>query len=445
MYGKLILMRHGKAQGLEPDGNDAARELTRNGINELKAALPGLQEGIGQGMEIRILSSPLIRAVQTAQILARELGDLPVAECEWIKNGDFEALKSEIQTATSHTCLIIIGHEPFLSGWATQLYGLHIPFRKGMAVSFAIESLNPIRLKPHWLIQPDVLEAECVNVDKKGNAVKEFHKIFRAQFQEIFDMYREISHRIDDPESVHQMRVKIRIFRSTLSFAKPLVEEDDYMQVKEILKNIMTELGHLREIDVMMMDWQNLIKTHPEIITGESSFLHTLRVERDEEKHRVNNELKRIAENLLRIWGIINEEKPESEDEVTRFEDFTEKHLEKWSEKVKDSYESTDFKEISSIHPLRIQIKKLRYVMSALGNFIRLDKNISLSRLKILQDDIGIVCDAAANYHIIEKLDEKYKSRKSAHESAFLAGYQQRRADEIVARYFDGVDRKVFK
>src|SRR5437016_5073253 len=68
----VYIVRHAIAEEQSSTGKDADRELTNEGKEKMKEAAAGFA---GTGPKIdRILSSPLPRARQTAEIVARELG-----------------------------------------------------------------------------------------------------------------------------------------------------------------------------------------------------------------------------------------------------------------------------------------------------------------------------------------------------------------------------------
>ncbi len=69
MEGKLILIRPWKAEPRDGSLDDAQRKLTSDGIKELEKILPALKSRVS-GLKLRLVSSPMLRAVQTAGILA---------------------------------------------------------------------------------------------------------------------------------------------------------------------------------------------------------------------------------------------------------------------------------------------------------------------------------------------------------------------------------------
>lgn len=115
------LIRHAEAEPAV-NGDDAARSLTKNGrhdAREIFAVLAALATGID-----RIYTSPLLRARQTAELLASALRldedprVIPLlanagAVSEWIK-----VLRSANRDGR---CVAAVGHEPTLGRWLGEL------------------------------------------------------------------------------------------------------------------------------------------------------------------------------------------------------------------------------------------------------------------------------------------------------------------------------------
>jgi phosphohistidine phosphatase len=147
----VLLVRHGKAQDSHP-GGDGARALTEEGRDEFRVHARKLAGHVTlQG----ILSSPLVRAVQTAEILAEACG---VATIE-IK----DELDAERASARSIEALCravgpgwaLVGHNPSMAEALGHLigHGRGVPqFRKG-----AVAALTPARELPWtlaWMASP---------------------------------------------------------------------------------------------------------------------------------------------------------------------------------------------------------------------------------------------------------------------------------------------------
>ena len=70
---ELYFLRHGIAADEGPAGmGDAGRPLTKDGIAKMQAGARGMRR-LGLRLDV-LLSSPLVRARETAAIIARELG-----------------------------------------------------------------------------------------------------------------------------------------------------------------------------------------------------------------------------------------------------------------------------------------------------------------------------------------------------------------------------------
>src|SRR5436190_20233478 len=111
---KLYIVRHGIAYEADSQTTDSQRALTTQGrekINKVAHALKklGLQPDL-------ILSSPYVRAEQTATILAKEFDckkDLKFSD-QLVPTGKAEAIINEIAQNYQVNELVIVGHEPCL-------------------------------------------------------------------------------------------------------------------------------------------------------------------------------------------------------------------------------------------------------------------------------------------------------------------------------------------
>lgn len=118
----LLLLRHGIAAEPSPEQPDAERPLTERGRVRSRAVLERL---VALGLTAdRLLSSPLVRARQTAEIAvaagwAPELALAP----ELAPGGAALACLPQWREACSGDRLALVGHEPDLSGLAACLIG----------------------------------------------------------------------------------------------------------------------------------------------------------------------------------------------------------------------------------------------------------------------------------------------------------------------------------
>jgi len=129
---KLLLLRHAAAEDARPGLSDADRALTPRGRERMTAAVPGL---LARGLQpARLLSSPLLRACQTAELVAEASG-MPVEVVEALAALPSEELLSKLRGEDA----LAVGHEPWISqlcAWlATGRIGAAgaFPFKKGGA------------------------------------------------------------------------------------------------------------------------------------------------------------------------------------------------------------------------------------------------------------------------------------------------------------------------
>ncbi len=156
---ELFVVRHGEAEDEAPHGGDAARRLTDEGRRKFAEGVAGLA---ALGVELdRILTSPLTRARQTAEILSRELrGPEPEEQPLLAPGGSLERLLAAAGAAGESVA--VVGHEPGLgrlvSLAVTGRTGDGTPLRKGgvALVSFAGDA-HPGRGRLVWLATPKLL------------------------------------------------------------------------------------------------------------------------------------------------------------------------------------------------------------------------------------------------------------------------------------------------
>ena len=133
---KLIFVRHAAAIDRNADLPDARRYLTPEGRSYFrKTARTMRKQGVAPDL---ILASPLLRAVQTADILAERLkytGEL-VATDDLAPGFDLPGMERLLAKAGNAGEVCFVGHEPDLSLLVVKLLGLPqgFRFRKGSAL-----------------------------------------------------------------------------------------------------------------------------------------------------------------------------------------------------------------------------------------------------------------------------------------------------------------------
>ncbi len=134
---EFYIMRHGIAvtPGSAGYSDDSERPLTTDGKKKLRAIAEGL---VRLGFDVDwIVSSPLVRAVETAEIVAELLANgVPMDFCDALRpGGSPEALLSFLAKHHNRKRVLVVGHEPDLSQMAARLIGAgrhaNLAFKKG--------------------------------------------------------------------------------------------------------------------------------------------------------------------------------------------------------------------------------------------------------------------------------------------------------------------------
>ena len=157
----MYLVRHAIAaeRGDEwPD--DSKRPLTEAGINRFKEAVAGLG---WLDVDIdEIFTSPLVRAKQTATLLAHGLGNkTSVKTLDALAPGHSpRQVMNELSRVAKRNRIALVGHEPGLGELAAHLIGCPraLPFKKGGVCHIAIQGLTSRRPgELVWFLPPKVL------------------------------------------------------------------------------------------------------------------------------------------------------------------------------------------------------------------------------------------------------------------------------------------------
>jgi phosphohistidine phosphatase len=150
---RLYLVRHGIA--VDDARVDASRSLTNKGRKRLRKTARALRERIDL-----ILTSPLVRAVQSAEILAAEVkhGEVLVLE-ELTPEHPVEALlRAVAKVAGKRPSVALVGHDPQLTLLLSAL--AHVPavkldFRKGAIVRLDLSGLpQPKTVAARYWLKP---------------------------------------------------------------------------------------------------------------------------------------------------------------------------------------------------------------------------------------------------------------------------------------------------
>lgn len=142
-------MRHGIAvtPGSKGFSDDSKRPLLPEGKEKMREIAGGLNR---MGFEVDwIVTSPLVRAVETAETVAESLAArVPVDLCDALRpGGSAEDLIAFLATRPNRRRVLVVGHEPDLSELAARLIGAgdyaNLSFKKGGCCMISFDQFPP--------------------------------------------------------------------------------------------------------------------------------------------------------------------------------------------------------------------------------------------------------------------------------------------------------------
>lgn len=159
----LYILRHAIAfpHGT-PGVAEDERTLTEEGIKKMKKAALGLKR-----LDIipdLILTSPLPRAKQTAEIVHAALNEKPDLKllAALAPAGERPAVYKALEANNSKASIMLVGHQPSLGEIAGEIAWhsaeSYVEFKKGGICAIKIESFSPLpRGTLLWLLTPAIL------------------------------------------------------------------------------------------------------------------------------------------------------------------------------------------------------------------------------------------------------------------------------------------------
>jgi phosphohistidine phosphatase len=151
----LVLLRHGIAEDKSAEKPDAERELTEEGRRRMKRIAKSLARLFPEAESI--YSSPLVRCVQTAKVVAKAYDEkLEITLSDALRPEGSPGDVRKLVAARKIDYAIFVGHEPNLSEILLDLTKMRgdIELKKGGCYGIAFDG-TAARLE--WMLSPRVL------------------------------------------------------------------------------------------------------------------------------------------------------------------------------------------------------------------------------------------------------------------------------------------------
>lgn len=392
----VCFFRHGIAENKEVSEEDFNRTLTSEGKKKLENSTPNLRYLLNMEKDILIWSSPLPRAVETAEIISRSLGELPITKKEFIVEGDYDRLLSELENTTKDITIIIVGHEPALSTWVEQLTGSLLPFDKGACAGVQLKDASEAQLL--WFHQSKSLKNLGVTKDDPSNLLA---VLLRHSLNNMLSFHKAFLASPYDKETVHQLRIHTRQFRSSLKFLKPLLPENSYQDARDPAKELFKQFSRLRELDVLLEEMDSIGNKEPGLLVDSKGVLELLSRARLKEQRRLihssNQKKMRLIFAHLYQWVDSVEWAPlilGTED----LSSFVKKRFKKEQKKVTEKTTQLDYTDIEAVHHVRLKAKDYRYVLKNFAPFSEQNKR-SLKQKRKFAKKLQKSLSPATDFH----------------------------------------------
>ena len=144
---ELYLLRHGIAEDHAASGRDADRRLTDEGRDKLRRVLERAHlAGVRPSL---ILTSPYRRALETAEIAARQLGyeGKLIRTPALVPDASPQEVWDAVRDHRDESAVLLAGHEPLFSATVAYLLGSTrqvVHFRKGALIRIDVQDFGAV-------------------------------------------------------------------------------------------------------------------------------------------------------------------------------------------------------------------------------------------------------------------------------------------------------------
>jgi CHAD domain-containing protein len=251
--------------------------------------------------------------------------------------------------------------------------------------------------------------------------------ILEMAINAVFDSYIFLLQHLEDPESTHQIRVRIRKLRAVLAFFEPLFEPEKYQQLQERLREAGLAFAELRQVDVLLEEIAKMEKDS--LLPGNAldRLTETLRADRQTAMTALAAYLQQgdITLLVLEVWiWLLDAPWAPSEALAEPVGLYTEKALTEWRKRINRRIKKIDLADPVNIHKVRIRSKKLRYITEQLAPLLDRKSRSALKKYEQLQDDLGYFHDVYGNREWLAQLLAQSEDKQLHYEAGLVVGWQ---------------------
>jgi CHAD domain-containing protein len=218
-----------------------------------------------------------------------------------------------------------------------------------------------------------------------------------------------------DTEFLHDLRVSIRRARSVLRELKDVHEPEQRARLRDELKWAQTLTGPVRDLEVELLEWEELVGLLPPARQPELEPLRELLAQR---RARELTKLRRGLRserfrNVLAAWRELAEAPPAEEQPngARPIEEVAAERIRKvYRRMVRDGDRIDDGSPDAELHDLRKRGKELRYLLELFGSpFPKAVVKPLVSTLKDLQEVLGRFQDRAVQIELLYEVRDELR------------------------------------
>lgn len=245
-----------------------------------------------------------------------------------------------------------------------------------------------------------------------------------------------------DTEFLHDYRVALRKIRSVLSLFRGVYHQQQTEMLKTRFSRLMAPTGRLRDLDVYLLEKQHYFDLLPASLhTGVERMFDLIGAEREAEQARLTKHLQgaRYGKEIAALADLFErrEKLRHGENAGRSSHDLASELIWKRYRKIcKTAAALTADSPDVEVHALRIQCKKLRYLMEFFGPvFPAKPFNSLLKPLKQLQESLGLFNDYGVQQISLQGFMDKLQAEPQGLEvaqsvGALIAVLHQRQLEE---------------
>lgn len=430
MVKTLVLVRHGKAEKAVEGVDDSARELTQTARRALETAYPRTFALAEEEDDVHVWCSSAIRAMQTADIVARALDVDDIEVFDAIYEQNVETMLGMLETSDEQT-VVMVGHVPSLNKLASRLTGTEITLGTGAVIALDLTEGTKKPAPILWYVAgpSDTLWSSLVSIEDEVSASAD------ALAKEAKAFFKDSG----DAKKLCDFRVSVRRMRSLISFLSPWVSGKQAQQIDKVLRGLQDATARLRGIDILSETVDELVDSGE---LGDNSLLPVACAnERQLEcesflafvhKRKLRRKLKdaMAAARTIRWKKSVSASGLTDSDLKARFDEEL--------DTLDELLFGIDLSDAEAVHDARLDAKELHYVANRLGVVLG-DERAQMSQyMDEIQADLGALDYARTNAVLAHEFEHGPRFRGVRADLGVVARDQE----EVVSAIVSGLMRR---